>query len=129
VTPAGRRTGDLLGYATASYFVNVRLGPRRGEYGNAILSRLPIIASSKHRPDAAAQEARSVLHAETAHGAARRSHPRAARLQPAPRTVGRERHEQLRRFLACEPFARLRPATPILVAGDFNDVWHARPAI
>ena len=35
----------------------------------------------------------------------------------------RIRDLQMARFLACHPFARLHAETPILVAGDFNDVW------
>jgi len=115
--------GDLLGYRHRSYFVNVRLGPRRGEYGNAILSRLPIIASSNIDLTLPRKKARSVLHAEL-RMALPGDHTRVLHVFNLHLGLsGRERHEQLRRFLACEPFARLRPATPILVAGDFNDVW------
>ena len=37
--------GDALQLPHRSYFVNVKFGPRRCEYGNAILSRLPITAT------------------------------------------------------------------------------------
>ena len=35
----------------------------------------------------------------------------------------RLRRRQLRRFLESRPFADCHPRTPILLAGDFNDVW------
>jgi len=36
---------------------------------------------------------------------------------------GSERASQLERFLECHPFAHLHHETPIVVGGDFNDVW------
>jgi len=36
---------------------------------------------------------------------------------------GGERATQLERFLECHPFAHLHHETPIVVGGDFNDVW------
>jgi endonuclease/exonuclease/phosphatase family metal-dependent hydrolase len=36
---------------------------------------------------------------------------------------GIERKIQLRRFLESHPFVGLHHQTPMLVAGDFNDVW------
>lgn len=115
--------GERLGFRHRTYFVNVRFGPRRGEYGNAILSRFPITATENIDLTLSGRKARSVLHA------------RLRVLLPGHRTrtlhlfdlhlglSGRERGEQLRRFLACGPFAGLHPRTPLLVAGDFNDVW------
>ncbi len=115
--------GDRLGFRHRTYFVNVRFGPHRGEYGNAILSRFPITATENIDLTLPGRKARSVLHA------------RLRVLLPGHRTrtlhlfdlhlglSGRERGEQLRRFLACQPFAGLHPRTPLLVAGDFNDVW------
>jgi endonuclease/exonuclease/phosphatase family metal-dependent hydrolase len=35
----------------------------------------------------------------------------------------RDRRAQLERFLAAHPFAGLHERTPVLVGGDFNDVW------
>lgn len=115
--------GDRLGLRHRSYFVNVRFGPRRGEYGNAILSRFPITATENVDLTLPGRKARSVLHARL----------RLVLPEHQTRTLhvfnlhlglsGRERREQLRRFLACHPFAGLHPRTPIVVAGDFNDVW------
>jgi endonuclease/exonuclease/phosphatase family metal-dependent hydrolase len=115
--------GDRLGLRHRSYFVNVRFGPRRGEYGNAILSRFPIVATENVDLTLPGRKARSVLHA------------RLRVMLPGQHTrtlhafnlhlglSGKERGEQLRRFLASRPCAGLHPRTPILVAGDFNDVW------
>lgn len=114
--------GDLLGFPHRSYFVNVRFGPRRGEYGNAILSRFPITQTHNVDLTIGRRKARSVLHA-----ALRVPVDQGGRtLHVFNMHLGlgeRERRAQLQRFLAEEPFAGLRPTTPIVVAGDFNDVW------
>ncbi|GAB4144134.1 MAG: hypothetical protein Fur0037_11870 [Planctomycetota bacterium] len=112
-----------LGLPHTAYFVNVRLGARSGEYGNAILSRFPIAATENVDLTIGGRKARSVLHAclrVTMPGPHRRT------LHVFNLHLGlsaRERRQQLRRFLSCAPFASLGPRTPALVAGDFNDVW------
>jgi endonuclease/exonuclease/phosphatase family metal-dependent hydrolase len=115
--------GDALGLRHRSYFVNVRFGPHRGEYGNAVLSRFPIVATENVDLTVAGRKARSVLHARLrvmlpGHHS-RTMHVFNLHLGLS----GPERREQLRRFLQCHPFAGLDHRTPILVAGDFNDVW------
>lgn len=115
--------GDALGLPHRSYFVNVRFGPRRGEYGNAILSRSPITASENIDLTLHGRKARSVMHAEirlpTARGSTRTLHLFNLHLGLG----GRERLEQLRRFLVSPRLLAIHAATPTLVAGDFNDVW------
>jgi endonuclease/exonuclease/phosphatase family metal-dependent hydrolase len=115
--------GDQLLWPHRSYFVNVRFGPRRGAYGNAILSRHPIVAATNHDLTQPGRKARSVLHAEVRiampNGATRTLHLFNLHLGLGER----ERRRQLVQFLGGEPFARLRRRTPIVVAGDFNDVW------
>ena len=115
--------GDLLGCAHRSYFVNVRFGRRRGAYGNAILSRYPIAATQNVDLTLPRRKARSVLHAELRlpkdDGGHRVLHVFNMHLGLSER----ERREQLRRFLMQQPFAHLRTRTPIVAAGDFNDVW------
>jgi endonuclease/exonuclease/phosphatase family metal-dependent hydrolase len=115
--------GDALGLPHRSYFVNVRFGPRRGEYGNAILSRSPIAASENIDLTLHGRKARSVLHAElrlpTARGTSRTLHLFNLHLGLG----GRERLEQLRRFLVSPRLQAIHHRTPTLVAGDFNDVW------
>lgn len=56
--------GDALGLPHRSYFVNVRFGPRRGEYGNAILSKAPLRTTENLDLSLPGRKARSVLHAE-----------------------------------------------------------------
>lgn len=114
--------GDALGMSHRSYFVNVKFGPRRGEYGNAILSRLPIASTENIDLTVAGKKARSVLHAEVRlplpSGASRTLHAFNLHLGLGER----ERREQLRMLLASARLQHIHRATPIVVAGDFNDV-------
>jgi len=93
-----------------------------GGYGNAILSRWPLydihhvdltIGQKKRRGGLIARakarygrEARSIVIHNMHLGLA-----------------GSEREQQLERFLDSAPFRRLHERTPIVVGGDFNDVW------
>jgi endonuclease/exonuclease/phosphatase family metal-dependent hydrolase len=115
--------GDALGLPHRSYFVNVRFGPRRGEYGNAILSRMPITSTENLDVTLERRKARSVLHAElripTPGGGSRTLH-----LFNLHLGLGEaERREQLRRFLLSKNLHHIQARTPTLIAGDFNDVW------
>lgn len=116
------RLGDMLGLRHRSYFINVRFGPRRGEYGNAILSRLPITEAENIDLTIAGKKARSVLHAQIripmSGGATRTLHAFNLHLGLGER----ERREQLRMLLAHPRLTRTHPDTPVVVAGDFNDV-------
>lgn len=115
--------GDLLGLPHRSYFVNVRFGKRRGSYGNAVLSRFPIAATENVDLTMTGRKARSVLHAELR---MKLEDDRTRTLHVFNMHLGlseRERREQLARFLAANPFAGLRLSTPVVVAGDLNDVW------
>ncbi len=120
-----RQTEDLaerLGFPYRSYFTNVR---KRGsvEYGNAVLSRFPITDTSNIDLTIPPKKKRAVLHC------------RCRVRRPSGRTFtfhvfnlhlglsGLERKMQLRKFLESHPFAGLHPETPILIGGDFNDVW------
>ncbi|MBX3463553.1 MAG: endonuclease/exonuclease/phosphatase family protein [Planctomycetes bacterium] len=115
--------GDALGLPHRSYHVNVRFGPRRGEYGNAILSRRPIADSENIDLTLAGRKARSVLHAELRLPLAG-GHTRTLHVFNLHLGLGeRERREQLRRFLANRRVQGIHQHTPALVAGDFNDVW------
>ncbi len=115
--------GELLGLPHRSYFVNVRFGPRRGEYGNAILSRAPIVRTENVDLTLPGKKARSVLHAELRltkpDGHTRLLHVFNLHLGLSER----ERREQLTRFLDCGPIRSVHADTPLVVAGDFNDVW------
>ncbi|MEQ8846294.1 endonuclease/exonuclease/phosphatase family protein [Botrimarina sp.] len=109
-----------LGYAHGAYQKNVRL--RRGAYGNAVLSRLPLehaedfdltVRPKKRRR---AQIVRLALS-----DAGHRRTLVVANLHLG--LAGFERRIQLRRLLHDSPLSRVRRDTPCLVGGDFNDVW------
>lgn len=140
--------GDLLGFRHRTWYPNV-LVRAGGEYGNAILSRFPLTESVNIDLTVPPKKRRSVLHARYrvrlragrgSHGGSgssgsrsgsSSSHARPSR--PSTRTLhvynmhlglsGAERKAQLRKFLASHPFVGLDHRTPVVVAGDFNDVW------
>ena len=116
------RLADLLDLGHRCYYVNVRFGPRRGEYGNAILSRMPIIESENIDLTIAGKKARSALHAQirvpVSPNATRTLHTFNLHLGLGER----ERREQLRLLLAHQRLTNIRQNTPVIVAGDFNDV-------
>lgn len=115
--------GEALGMPHRSYFTNVRFGATRGEYGNAILSRAPISSSDNLDLTLPKRKARSVLHAELRlqddAGHSRTLHVFNLHLGLSEA----ERREQLRRFLESRALLAIHANTPIIVAGDFNDVW------
>ncbi|MBI5537521.1 MAG: endonuclease/exonuclease/phosphatase family protein [Deltaproteobacteria bacterium] len=95
---------------------------RIGGYGNAILSRWPLADVSEIDLTLPGRKKRGALQARMKVQKGRRT-----------RTVvlydlhlgltGRERASQLERFLASRPFQGHKARTPIVVAGDLNDVW------
>jgi endonuclease/exonuclease/phosphatase family metal-dependent hydrolase len=113
--------GDALGLDHRAWFPNVRVHGG-GHYGNAVLSRFPLVRAENIDLTIGRRKPRSVLHAQLR-----------ARFGGRSRTIhvftlhlglsGRERHRQLARFLECQPFERLHRRTPIVIAGDFNDVY------
>jgi endonuclease/exonuclease/phosphatase family metal-dependent hydrolase len=114
---------DVLKYRHRTFFPNVRVRGG-GHYGNAIMSRYPIMATANIDLTIPLTKKRSVLHAW---------------IRVRPPTGGRSRTVhvfnlhlglsqalrkwQLRKFLESHPFATLHHRTPVIVAGDFNDVW------
>ena len=115
--------GDALGLPHRSYFTNVKFGPRRGEYGNAILAKSPIATTENLDVTLPRRKARSVLHAELRLPVAE-GHTRTMHVFNLHLGLGEaERREQLRRLLQFRVLHALHAHTPVLVAGDFNDVW------
>lgn len=114
--------GEELGLRHRTWFANHRFR-RGGEYGNAILSRWPITGTENIDLTVPGTKCRSVLHARirvrTPAGRSRTVHAFCLHLGLTERI----RDLQLARFLASSPFAHLHEHTPIVVAGDFNDVW------
>lgn len=117
--------GDYLGFRHRTYFPNVRLR-RGGEYGNAILSRFPLTETTNIDVTVPPKKKRSVLHGRfriRVNGALGR-HTRTLHVYNLHLGLsGIERKIQLRKFLESHPFAGLHHRTPVVVAGDFNDVW------
>ena len=125
--------GDLLKFRHRTFFPNVRLRSG-GHYGNAILSRFPITETRNIDVTIPLTKRRSVLHAwirvRPPHGGRSRT------LHVFNLHLGLSqvlRKWQLRKFLESHPFATLHHRTPVIVGGDFNDVWgtlgskHLRP--
>jgi endonuclease/exonuclease/phosphatase family metal-dependent hydrolase len=119
--------GERLGFRHRTWFPNVKVRGG-GEYGNAILARHALTSTENIDLTIPPKKRRSVLHARYRVRLDRPSFGRAV-----TRTVhvfnlhlglaGYERKRQLARFLASHPFAGLDHRTPIVVCGDFNDVW------
>jgi endonuclease/exonuclease/phosphatase family metal-dependent hydrolase len=113
--------GEMLGMRYRTFFPNVALR-YGGAYGNAILSKHPLTDTRNIDVTIPLKKRRSVLHARYR-----------VRVGRSSRTLhvfnlhlglsGMERKVQLRRFLDSHPFAGLHPETPVVVAGDFNDVY------
>ncbi len=113
--------GEELGLPYRSWFPNVDVRGG-GQYGNAILSRYPLIESSNIDLSIRFKKKRSALHAVLR-----------VRHDNIDRTVhvynmhlGLARYErkiQLQKFLDCHPFAHLHHDTPVVVGGDLNDVY------
>ena len=113
--------GDLCEMKYRTWFPNVDVRGG-GQYGNAILSRYPIIESTNIDLSVKFKKRRSVLH-----GVIRVRHDdvdRTVHVYNMHLGLARfERRIQLRRFLDSHPFANLHHETPILVGGDLNDVY------
>lgn len=116
------KLGEMLGLRHRTYFINVRKR-RRGEYGNAILSRFPLTDTNNIDLTIPLKKARSVLHGRFRVRIGRQNNRTLHIFNLHLGLSGAERKIQLRRFLDSHPFAHLDLRTPILVAGDFNDVW------
>jgi endonuclease/exonuclease/phosphatase family metal-dependent hydrolase len=119
--------GDRLGFRHRTWFANVKVRGG-GEYGNAILAHHALTTTENIDLTVPLKKRRSVLHARYR---VRLDHP--GRGRAVTRTIhvfnmhlglaGYERKRQLGKFLASKPFANLDHRTPVVVCGDFNDVW------
>ena len=115
--------GDLLGYRHRTYFANVRVRGG-GEYGNAILSRFPLTHTRNIDVTVGRRKRRSVLHARYRVRLPGARHSRTVHVfNMHLGLAGGERKIQLQRFLDSHPFNGFHEQTPVIVAGDLNDVW------
>ena len=113
--------GDLVGMRYRSWFPNVDVRGG-GHYGNAILSRYPLVETTNIDLSIRFKKKRSVLH-----GVIRVRHDgidRTVHVYNMHLGLARfERRIQLRTFLDSHPFSTLHHDTPVLVGGDLNDVY------
>jgi endonuclease/exonuclease/phosphatase family metal-dependent hydrolase len=115
--------GRALGMPHRAFFPNVRVRGG-GAYGNAVLSRFPIAAASNVDLTYPGRKRRSALHAALHVPARHGGRPRTVHVFNLHLGLsGFERRWQLARFFADHPFAGLGAHAPVVVGGDFNDVW------
>lgn len=115
--------GDMIGLRHRTWFPNVKVRGG-GEYGNAILSRFHLTETTNIDLTIGWRKRRSVLHAR--YRVRMPGGRRTRTLHVFNMHLGlsqAERRRQLGLFLDCDPFAQLHHRTPIIVAGDFNDVY------
>jgi endonuclease/exonuclease/phosphatase family metal-dependent hydrolase len=114
--------GETMGLRHRTWFPNVKV--KGGEYGNAIISRFPILATENIDVTRGWRKRRSVLHARFRVRSPRGRKTRTVHVFNMHLGLAEsERRWQLERFLDSHPFAGLHQRTPIIVAGDFNDVY------
>jgi len=114
--------GEALGLRHRAYGPTVELRRRPGRYGNATLARWPLREVANIDLTVPPKKRRGVLY--TRCHVKRGSHTRSlAIFNLHLGLAGFERSIQLRRFLASHPFASFLSRTPILLGGDFNDIW------
>ena len=114
--------GDALGLRHRCFAANVRLRLGPGQYGNAILSRWPLSNVTNIDLTVPPKKRRGVLYARCRVRAGRHSRTLAL-FNFHLGLAGYERKRQLQRFLASHPFAGFHHRTPLLVGGDFNDLY------
>lgn len=115
------RLAELLGFPHWAYQLNVHLAV--GGYGNAILSRLPLVDRWDLELKIPLKKRRRGLAVEL-----RTSHRDDARSLLVYNVhlglAGFERRMQLRRLLNCQGLAPDRPHVGVIVGGDFNDAFN-----
>jgi len=117
--------GNVLGFRHRVFFPNVMVR-KGGAYGNAILSHFPATDTSNIDVTLPPKKTRRVLHARYRIRVNQASETQTRTLHIYNLHLGLsgiERKIQLRKFLASQPFVGLHQRTPIIIGGDFNDVW------
>ena len=121
--------GELVGMRYRAWHANVSVRGG-GEYGNAILSRYPLIESTNIDLSIRFKKKRSVLHGvirvrqRGASPTGDEDVDRTVHVYNMHLGLARfERRIQLRKFVDSHPFATLHHDTPVVVGGDLNDVY------
>ncbi len=121
--------GEAIGLNHRLWVANVKARTGHG-YGNAILSRWPLLDSHNIDLTIGPKKRRSALYARTrislddnAPGEARSRSLHLFNLHLG--LSGIERRMQLKKMLGHPTFGRIAHDTPTLVAGDLNDIWGA----
>lgn len=111
----------MLGYRHHAHVPNVRV-PGGGWYGNALLSKFPLESVGAIDLTLPPKKVRSALHARCRMRLAR--HARTVHLLGLHLGLsGLERKHQLRTLLDSAEMRRIHERAPVILAGDFNDVW------
>lgn len=116
--------GDMLGLRHRTYFANVRM--RGGSrYGNAVLSRFPFTHARNIDLSVPLSRQRGGSHARfRIRRAGRDSSFRTVHVFNLHLGLAQYlRRRQLRKFISSETFKELNPRSPVIIAGDFNDMW------
>jgi endonuclease/exonuclease/phosphatase family metal-dependent hydrolase len=116
-----REIAEQVGYPHLAVGHNVSL--RKGRYGNATLSRHPILTQRNIDLTIGARKRRGCQHTRVALSRGGGRHE----LEVFNLHLGlsaRERQQQIGLLLASRELAALEPQTPCLIGGDFND-WRA----
>lgn len=114
---------EMLDLRHHAFFTNVRVRGGGG-YGNAVLSRFPITTTENIDITIPPKKRRSVLHTRVRVRLEDGRHTRTLHVFNLHLGLsGFERKRQLRQFLDGHPFAGVHAQSPVLIAGDFNDVW------
>ena len=111
--------GDALGLHNRAFQRNVAL--RKGYYGNAILSRFPLREIGNVDLTIPLKKRRQALVARCRVGATVRNNVLLVNCHLG--LSGFERSAQLRRLFAGDPLGSIAVQAPVIVAGDYNDVW------
>ncbi len=115
--------GDMVGLRHRTWFPNVKVRSG-GQYGNAILSRFHLTQTENIDLTVGWRKRRSVLHARYRVRIPNGRKTRTVHVFNLHLGLSQsERKRQLQMFLECHPFAHLHHRTPVIVAGDFNDVF------
>ncbi len=111
--------GDALSMRYRVFQRNVKL--TKGHYGNAILSRYPLLDTENINLTVSIKKKRRAL---VAHCQLQNEHQRTLLLINCHLGLaGFERVMQLRKILNSPVMKHVHHATPVIIGGDYNDVW------